>query len=120
MADPRRGCEVEKVLEMISGRWKVLVLRELFEGVRRFGEIQRALGGVSQKVLARQLKELERDGLIARRPYPEVPPRVEYSLTPLGTSLRPVILAMHEWSIAHLGGERAENEARGPASAAPG
>jgi DNA-binding HxlR family transcriptional regulator len=75
----------------------VLILHELFGGTRRFGELHRALPGITQKMLTQQLRELERDDLIHRQIYPQVPPKVEYSLTPLGQTLRPVLDALHAW-----------------------
>ncbi|NEO25778.1 MAG: helix-turn-helix transcriptional regulator [Kamptonema sp. SIO4C4] len=95
------SCAVENTLGVIGGRWKVLILRELFQGVRRFGELQRALTGVTQKMLTQQLRELEADGIVHREVYPVVPPKVEYSLTPLGESLEPILQAMHEWGEKH-------------------
>ncbi|MDB9312842.1 helix-turn-helix domain-containing protein [Spirulina sp. CS-785/01] len=94
-------CAVETTLRVIGGRWKVLILRELFQGVRRFGELQRALTGVTQKMLTQQLRELEADGIVHREVYPVVPPKVEYSLTPLGESLDPILQAMHDWGENH-------------------
>jgi DNA-binding HxlR family transcriptional regulator len=99
-------CKTELALKVILGRWKLLILRELQEGIRRFSDLQRALAdvqqGVSQKVLTSQLRELEADGVITRTVYPEVPPRVEYALTDLGHELVPVLDGLHAW------GERAE------------
>ncbi|HEY9674002.1 MAG TPA: helix-turn-helix domain-containing protein [Waterburya sp.] len=98
----RVSCPVERTLEVIGGRWKVLILRELFQGVKRFGQLHRALHGITQKMLTQQLREMEEDGIIHREVYLQVPPKVEYSLTPLGESLRPIIDAMHEWGVRHL------------------
>lgn len=98
----RASCAVERTLEVIGGRWKVLILRELFQEVKRFGQLHRALHGITQKMLTQQLREMEEDGIIHREVYLQVPPKVEYSLTPLGESLKPVIDAMHEWGIRHL------------------
>ena len=92
-------CPVETTLMLISDRWKVLILRDLFTGTKRFGELKRSLEGISQKVLTANLKSMEADGLLTRRAYPEVPPRVEYTLTELGESLRPVIAAMFDWGM---------------------
>ena len=92
-------CPVETTLMLISDRWKVLILRDLFTGTKRFGELKRSLAGISQKVLTANLKSMETDGLLTRRAYPEVPPRVEYTLTELGESLRPVIAAMFDWGM---------------------
>jgi DNA-binding HxlR family transcriptional regulator len=93
---------MEATLKIIGGRWKVLILRELFDGVRRFGELHRALQGITQKMLTQQLRELEADGIIHREVYPEVPPKVEYSLTARGESLRPILGTMHNWGLNYL------------------
>ncbi|MEG4198924.1 helix-turn-helix domain-containing protein [Microcoleus sp. Pol12A5] len=98
----RANCPVERTLEVIGGRWKVLILRELFQGVKRFNELQRAVNGITQKMLTQQLREMESDGILHREIYLQVPPKVEYSLTPLGESLKPIINAMHEWGIQHI------------------
>ena len=98
----RLTCEVETTLKVIGGRWKVLIIRELMDGVKRFGELQRALDGITQKMLTQQLREMEEDGIIDRKVYPQIPPKVEYSLTPLGESLKPILYAMHEWGVKHL------------------
>lgn len=93
----RSTCPVEQTLKAIGGRWKVLILRELFPGVKRFNQLQRSLHGITQKMLTQQLREMEADGLIHRQVYAQVPPKVEYSLTSLGESLKPVLEAMHDW-----------------------
>ena len=98
----RLSCPVEATLEVIGGRWKVLILRELMPGVRRFNELHRSLCGVTQKMLTQQLRELEADGLIHREVYPQVPPKVEYSLTRTGETLATVLKAMHEWGEQYL------------------
>ncbi len=95
------NCKAELALRVIQGRWKLLILRELVEGLRRFSDLQRALAdvqqGISQKVLTTQLRELEADGVLVRTVYPEVPPRVEYGLTALGQELIPVLESLHMW-----------------------
>lgn len=91
------ACPVETTLSLIGDKWKPLILRDLLEGTKRFGELQRSVGRVSQKVLTSQLRAMEADGLVHREVYAEVPPRVEYSLTPLGRSLKPVIDALKTW-----------------------
>ena len=91
------ACPVETTLTLISSTWKVLIVRDLLGGTKRFGELQRSVGNVSQKVLTAQLREMEEDGLVDRKVYPEVPPRVEYSLTELGRSLEPVLSALWTW-----------------------
>ena len=82
---------------MISDKWKVLILRDLLDGTKRFSELRRSVGSVSQKVLTANLRQMERDGLVHREVYPEVPPRVEYELTAFGQSLEPVLRGMREW-----------------------
>ena len=95
------ACPVETTLTLISSKWKVLIVRDLLAGTKRFGELQRSVGNVSQKVLTAQLREMEEDGLVDRKVYPEVPPRVEYSLTELGRSLEPVLSALWNWGEAY-------------------
>lgn len=97
VAKPLPRCPVEVTLTLIDDRWKVLILRELLYGTRRFGEIRKALGNVSTKVLTANLRSMEENGLLTRRVYPEVPPKVEYTLTELGVSLKPILFAMVEW-----------------------
>ena len=91
------ACPVETTLTLISDKWKVLILRDLLPGTKRFGELKKSLGHVSQKVLTSQLRQMEENGLLTRTVYPEVPPRVEYSLTDLGYSLKPILDAMSTW-----------------------
>ncbi|HVF88883.1 MAG TPA: helix-turn-helix domain-containing protein [Blastocatellia bacterium] len=105
-------CPAEITLEVIGGRWKMVILYHLFQGVKRFSQLRRAVEGITQKMLTQQLREMERDGLVHREIYPEVPPRVEYSLTPLGESLKPVVDEMSRWGLRLLG-ERPEPEALG-------
>ena len=100
------ACPVETTLTLISDKWKVLILRDLMSGARRFGELKRSLGAVSQKVLTAQLRQMEDSGLLTRTVYPEVPPRVEYRLTDLGRSLKPVLDAMQSWGEAYQAGLR--------------
>ena len=100
------ACPVETTLTLISSKWKVLILRDLLTGTKRFGELRRSLGGVSQKVLTAQLREMEDSGLLTRTVYPEVPPRVEYALTALGESLRPILDAMWDWGTDYQARER--------------
>ena len=91
------ACPVETTLMLIGNKWKVLILRDLLPGTKRFGELKKSIGNVSQKVLTAQLRDMESNGLINRKVYPEVPPRVEYSLTELGQSLKPILDAMWNW-----------------------
>jgi len=95
--DTRTRCAVESVIGVIGGRWKCVVLFHLSHGTLRFGELRRELPNVTQRMLTLALRELEEDGLVQRTVYAEVPPRVEYALTPWGRSLGPILLAMREW-----------------------
>jgi len=97
------GCPIYVTLDMVGGKWKVAILWHLAEGTKRFGELKRQLGVVTQKMLTQQLRELERDGLVNRMVYAEVPPRVEYTLTEQGQSLLPVLQAMHGWGERYAG-----------------
>ncbi len=96
-AKPLSACPVETTLTLIGDKWKVLILRDLMTGTKRFGELKRSVGGVSQKVLTAQLRAMEDSGLLTRTVYAEVPPRVEYTLTALGQSLKPILDAMQSW-----------------------
>lgn len=91
------ACPVETTLTLISDQWKVLILRDLIPGTKRFGELKKSIGNVSQKVLTAQLRQMEDSGLLTRTVYPEVPPRVEYTLTDLGRSLKPILDTMWTW-----------------------
>ena len=95
--DDLPSCPVETTLSLIGDKWKVLILRDLLPGTKRFGELRKAIGRISQKVLTENLRQMESDGLLSRKVYAEVPPRVEYTLTDLGMSLNPVLDAMKEW-----------------------
>jgi len=92
-------CPIEITLDLIGGKYKPVILFHLLKGSRRYRELQREIPGVSQRMLTLHLKELERDGLVLRRAYPETPPRVEYSISELGRSLAPVLDAMNEWGM---------------------
>lgn len=96
------NCPVEAALDVIGGKWKVLIICWLKEGRHRFGELRRRIPGVSERMLTQQLRELERDGIVRRKVYPEVPPRVEYSLTAFGDSLRPIMVMLNKWGQKHL------------------
>lgn len=91
------ACPVETTLTLISDKWKVLILRDLLSGTKRFGELKKSIGHVTQKVLTAQLRQMEESGLLTRTVYAEVPPRVEYTLTELGYSLKPIMDAMWTW-----------------------
>jgi DNA-binding HxlR family transcriptional regulator len=96
------GCAVEATLSLIDGKWKGVVLFHLLDGTLRFNELRRLLPGVTQRMLTTQLRELEADGLIVRKVYPQVPPKVEYSLSPRGRSLDRVLAALKDWGDANL------------------
>lgn len=91
------ACPVETTLMLISDRWKVLILRDLLGGTKRFGELKKSIGSISQKVLTSNLRAMEESGLLTRKIYPEVPPKVEYTLTETGYSLKPILDAMKNW-----------------------
>ena len=101
MAKELPACPVEVTLMLISDRWKVLILRDLLSGTKRFGELKKSIGSISQKVLTSNLRSMEEDGLLTRKVYAEVPPRVEYTLTELGKSLRPILCAMQQWGLEY-------------------
>ncbi len=97
------GCAVEAAIGLIDGKWKSVILFHLMERTMRFNEIRRQIPAVTQRMLTNQLRELEEDGLITRKVYAQVPPKVEYSLSPLGRSMEPVLLALKSWGDAHIG-----------------
>lgn len=90
-------CPVATTVWLIGSKWKLLILRDLLSGTKRYNELRRSLTGISQKVLTETLKSMVEDGIVIRTSYPEVPPRVEYSLSELGESMRPVIKVMEKW-----------------------
>lgn len=96
-AEKLPACPMETTLTLISDKWKVLILRDLIPGTKRFGELKKSIGHVSQKVLTAQLRQMEQSGLVNRKVYAEVPPKVEYSLTDVGYSLKPILDAMWTW-----------------------
>ncbi len=102
MAERRYACPVEATLAVIGGKWKPLILFYLLQGTTRFGELKRKIPGVTQQMLTLQLRELERDGVVHREVYAQVPPKVEYSLTRVGQSLEPILLLMLEWGQRHI------------------
>ena len=95
------ACPVETTLTLISDRWKVLIIRDLLTGTKRFGELKKSLGSISQKVLTANLRAMEESGLLTRKVYAEVPPRVEYTLTETGQSLKPILDSMYKWGEEH-------------------
>lgn len=94
-------CPVALTVSMIGSKWKLLIMRDLMDGSKRFGELHKSLAGISQKVLTENLRAMERDGLLTRTVFPEVPPRVEYALSDVGRSLSSVIEAMRDWGLAY-------------------
>lgn len=95
-------CKVEDALDVLVGKWKPIILLILLqEGTKRFSELKRRVPGVTQKMLTKQLRELEAEDIILRKVYPQVPPKVEYSISEYGKSLEPILVAMHEWGTAH-------------------
>ena len=121
--DEPYGCSVEATLAVIGGRWKPVVLFHLqAQGTLRFNALKRLIGGVTQRMLTTQLRELERDGIVHREVFPVVPPKVEYSLTDYGRTLEPMLLEMREWGARHMARHSARHMARqmaqGPADAA--
>ena len=94
-------CPVETTLQLIGDKWKVLIIRDLLGGTKRFNELKRSVGGIRQKVLRSNLRSVEASGVMSREVYPEVPPKVEYSLTETGLSLKPILDSMIEWGIEY-------------------
>jgi DNA-binding HxlR family transcriptional regulator len=107
------NCPAAHTLRVLSGMWKVPIVWHLQGGTRRFSELRKDVGKVTQKVLAQQLRELARDGIVQRKVYPVVPPKVEYSLTNLGKTLRPVVAIMGAWGTAHGPARSAKSEISG-------
>ncbi len=100
-------CDVESALDVIGGKWKSVALFYLLDGTKRFSELRRLLSGITERMLSLQLRELERDGLIARHSYAQIPPKVEYSLTDFGRTLEPVLLGLRDWGGEYLRHQRA-------------
>jgi len=111
------GCGLEAALDVIGGRWKVLILWQSREGPRRFGELKRLVAGISEKMLIQQLRQMEADGIVRRRVYHEVPPKVEYSLTPFGASLQAALAPLCDWGERHM--KRIGATPRAPGSGEP-
>jgi DNA-binding HxlR family transcriptional regulator len=101
--DCNPGCSVEAAISLIDGKWKCVVLYHLLDKTVRFNQLRRVIPSVTQRMLTNQLRELEMDGLIVRKVYAEVPPKVEYSLSPLGKTLEPVLMALKGWGDANIG-----------------
>lgn len=96
------GCPVEATLDLIDGKWKAVIIYHLFGGALRFNELRRRIPKATQRMLTRQLRELEESGLVSRTVFPQVPPRVDYALTAEGRSLEPLVVAMHAWGQSRL------------------
>lgn len=94
-------CPVEMTLQLIGNKWKIMILRDLLDGTKRFGELKKSVGSISQKVLTQNLREMEASGLVVRKVYAEVPPRVDYTLTETGYSLKPILDSMVEWGTSY-------------------
>ena len=100
---PRMNCAVDATMSVIEGRWKTVILCKLYmNGPMRFNQLMKDIDGISPRILTKQLKEMESDGIIARTPYPEIPPRVEYSITEKGLSLGPILKAMADWGLRNM------------------
>lgn len=110
--DQPKGCPAETTLEFLSGKWRPMIIYWLLQGSRRFNQLQRDLGGITHRTLAKTLREMEASGLLTRRDHGEIPPRVDYALTPRGKSLEPVLIAMAKWAEDH------QRDARSPTSSA--
>ena len=95
------NCPVEITLQLIGNKWKILIMRDLLEGTKRFGELKKSVGSITQKVLTQNLRDMEEFGLVTRKVYAEVPPRVEYSLTETGYSLKPILDSMIKWGTSY-------------------
>ncbi len=113
------GCPAERALQVVGGRWRIFILHQLFGGIMRFSDLQRGINaetieGITPKVLTQELRQMESNGLISRKVYAQAPPRVEYSLTPLGMSLRPVADALIIWGRQHQQAAAGADETRKP------
>ena len=97
MSKPIPACPVEMTLQLIGNKWKILILRDLLTGTKRFGELKKSVTGITQKVITSNLRDMESSGLLTREVFPEVPPRVEYTLTDTGYSLEPILDSMYSW-----------------------
>lgn len=112
------GCAVEAAISLIDGKWKSVVLFHLLDGTMRFNELRRQIPGVTQRMLTNQLRELEEDGLINRKVYAQVPPKVEYSLSPLGRSIEPILLALKDWGDTNIERFSKPTKSRSPVQSA--
>lgn len=114
--DCNPGCEIEAAVSLIDGKWKCVILYHLLEGAVRYNELRRKIPCITQRILTAQLRELETDDLIVRKIYPQVPPKVEYSLSPVGMTFKPILLALGEWGKDNLPKFTARLETREPSS----
>lgn len=103
-------CPIEVAVNIVGGKWKLPILYQLFQGTKRYGELKRLVPAATERMLTLQLRELEQAGIVQRVTYPEVPPKVEYSLTEVGLSLKPVLQAMLEWSEKYLQEEKMRSQ----------
>jgi DNA-binding HxlR family transcriptional regulator len=117
--ETKLACPIQRTMAMIADKWKVIVIYHLGQRTMRFGELQRALEGITPKVLTRQLRDLEGDGLVSRRVHAEIPPRVEYSLTNLGRELLPILDQLHEWATRNSVTVLARHDGRSNGEATP-
>ena len=99
---PERSCPVEEAIKVFAGKWKASILHYLADEPCRFNELRRRIPAITQRMLTQQLRELEKDGIVIRKHYPEIPPRVEYSVSPLGRTLKPIYLAIKKWEETHF------------------
>lgn len=104
----KNQCPVATTLGLIDNKWKILIIRDILHGPQRFGELKKSVKGISSKMLSESLREMENDGIVSRKVYPEVPPHVEYSLSELGESMRPIIKSMEKWGLNYLSQQEAE------------
>jgi len=111
VGDQKYNCGLGAALDVVGGKWKVLILWPLRVAPRRFGELRREVPGISEKMLIQHLKEMERDGIVTRKDYKEVPPRVEYALTPFGNSLCEALKSLCDWGQQHMARIEASKEA---------
>jgi DNA-binding HxlR family transcriptional regulator len=114
------GCGLEAALAVVGGKWKPIVLWHLAPGPRRFGELRRLVAGISEKMLIQQLREMKADGIVARKDYQEMPPRVEYSLTAFGVSLTEALRPLCDWGATHMKRIESRKDQGEPAAASDG
>ncbi len=96
------SCPVATTISLLDSGWKILIMRDLLKGTKRYSQLQKSVSGISQKMLTQSLRQMQDDGIVQRHSYPVIPPKVEYSLTEMGESMRPIINSMHEWGMHYL------------------